>query len=191
MTFVRANPLGWAPFELLLSTQMNVIDSQMPFALDGQSGGIYESSGVLEYRNAVIISGDGITGVDPITTNILRVISPEITSGSDPIAASNIAGASNLGAGDGGSALLAVGGAAANAAAIGGVGITATGGANVANVGGAGVVANGGTGLIGGVGITGTAGVGSTPQGIPGIIGFGEADDGNVGSGQRCGDTGN
>lgn len=60
MTFARANPLGWAPFELLLSTQMNVIDSQMPFALDGAAGGVYTLTGGIELDASLMTPGTPI-----------------------------------------------------------------------------------------------------------------------------------
>lgn len=59
MTFVRANPPGWALFELLLSSQMNTIDSQMPFALDGQGGGTYSPTA------GINLIGDAI-GIGPM-----------------------------------------------------------------------------------------------------------------------------
>lgn len=41
MSFTRANALGWALYEVLTSTQMNHVDSQLPNALDGAAGGSY------------------------------------------------------------------------------------------------------------------------------------------------------
>lgn len=38
MSFTRANALGWALYEVLTSTQMNHIDSQLPDALDANGG---------------------------------------------------------------------------------------------------------------------------------------------------------
>lgn len=56
MTFPRANPLGWALFELLTSDQMNVIDENMVFALDGRDGGTYSPS------NAISLLGLNASG---------------------------------------------------------------------------------------------------------------------------------
>lgn len=43
MSFTRANPLGWAMFEVLTSAQMNVIDTNQSRALDGNAGGDYST----------------------------------------------------------------------------------------------------------------------------------------------------
>ena len=56
MTFVRANPPGWALFELLTSSQMNILDSQIPYAIDGLDGGAYSPTATIE------LDGSGITG---------------------------------------------------------------------------------------------------------------------------------
>lgn len=58
MTFVRANPPGWALFELLTSAQMNIIDSQIPFALDGQAGGSYTPTASIELDGGSIPNPD-------------------------------------------------------------------------------------------------------------------------------------
>ncbi len=60
MTLARANPPGWALFDLLLSSQMNAIDIQLPFALDGVGGG--------PYTPAATISLDGsVSDIVPLT----------------------------------------------------------------------------------------------------------------------------
>lgn len=70
MTLVRAKPSGWALFELLTSTQMNQIDSQLPDALDGAGGGVYNPTDTLE------LDGSAITG-----TSTLKLTSPAAGSG--------------------------------------------------------------------------------------------------------------
>lgn len=59
MTLVRANPAGWALFELLTSGQMNIIDSQMPSALDGTDGGTYVPTASI-IIDAALSSGPGL-----------------------------------------------------------------------------------------------------------------------------------
>ena len=46
MTFPRTNPLGWALFELLTSAQMNQLDIQQTFAMDGLNGGEHVPRGL-------------------------------------------------------------------------------------------------------------------------------------------------
>ena len=142
MTFIRANLLGWAPFELLLSTQMNVIDGQMPFALDGAAGGIYESTGILDYRNAVIIDGDGVTKVDPVTDSILELKSPSATSASGLQAALLIRAADNVGAGIAAAGIDVDGGD--NTTGPGGLGIRVDGGNTSSGPAGPGIDVSGG-----------------------------------------------
>lgn len=154
MTFVRANALGWAPFELLLSTQMNTIDSQIPFALDGNAGGIYESSGILEYRNAMILSGNGVTPVDGLTMMLDVIGSLTFNNASTAEVAFQLTGHANLGAGSSGNAAEFTAGAATTGS--GGLGLISTGGLTTAGTSSAGTAIRGtGGNSFGGQGGTG------------------------------------
>lgn len=58
MTFSRANPAGWALFELLTSSQMNEIDVNMSYALDGRDGGTFTPLAQLELDGLNVVAGD-------------------------------------------------------------------------------------------------------------------------------------
>jgi len=66
MTLARANPLGWAYNEELTSAQMNALDSQLPYALDGGAGGIYAPTDYIEIDNT---NGGGIKWGDGTGAN--------------------------------------------------------------------------------------------------------------------------
>jgi hypothetical protein len=55
MTLVNPKPLGWAFGEILTSSQMNSIATQLPYALDGLNGGTYTLTSPLA------IGGSGVT----------------------------------------------------------------------------------------------------------------------------------
>ena len=48
MTFTRVNPLGWALFEVLTSSQMNTLDIDHSNSVDGGAGGVYASSAAVD-----------------------------------------------------------------------------------------------------------------------------------------------
>lgn len=58
MTFTRANPAGWALYEVLTSTQMNAVDVNVSRALDGNAGGNYTPSSDLKVHGKII--GDDV-----------------------------------------------------------------------------------------------------------------------------------
>lgn len=51
MSFSRANPLGWALYEVLTSAQMNALDIDHSNAIDGAGGGSYSPSSPLVIDN--------------------------------------------------------------------------------------------------------------------------------------------
>jgi len=72
MTFVRANPASWALFELLTSTQMNLIDDNLTNALDGLGGGDYAPS------DQLLLDGSGIAGAG---RNTLKLVNTQLAAG--------------------------------------------------------------------------------------------------------------
>ncbi len=68
MTLVRANPLGWALFEILLSAQMNLIDSQLPSAVDGSGGGLYQltDAGAPTNPGTITLTGAAFSTAIPV-----------------------------------------------------------------------------------------------------------------------------
>ena len=188
MTFVRANAFGWGLFELLTSSQMNVIDSQMPFALDGRDGGTYNPlDGLLLDGSAIATAnptlklidtatqaalevrsthtgGKGLKASATVNTQLLEVIGAALAQVPDPTALTSVIGHSNT-LGKGGDAAVFTGGAStlATSSGIGGVGFSAFGGQGV--LGGSAIAATAGasnlTGL--GAGSSGAAAIGITP----------------------------
>jgi hypothetical protein len=54
MTFPRANPGGWALYEVLTSAQANAIDINVSNALDGAAGGDYSPSSPLKVHGKIV-----------------------------------------------------------------------------------------------------------------------------------------
>jgi len=124
VTFVRANPPGWALFELLTSSQMNTVDSQMPFALDGRDGGTYTPTALLTWNERVVLDATAGAAAPGPTLDILS------ETGED--------GLRTLGGADGGRGVFAKGGVRT-------AGIRSLGGASDS-----GVIAGFGAELVGG-----------------------------------------
>lgn len=190
MTFVRANPPGWALFELLLSSQMNTIDSQMPFALDGRDGGTYVPSA------AVVLDGTASAGhALEIISGPNGGLSVDVNGGPAGIQVDLQAGAlavDLLSTSPAGGILLRAQPGAINNAAItppntviinggnntdadsnGGLALEVNGGNPAAGTGiaGGGIQVLGGTGSdTGGFGITVTGGVGAIAGGVGLIV---------------------
>jgi len=57
MSFTRANPLGWALYEALTSTQMNALDVDHANAIDGAAGGNYAPSSTIQFDGDVEWAG--------------------------------------------------------------------------------------------------------------------------------------
>lgn len=55
----RAKPANWGTGEKLTSAQMNYIDAQLPFAIDGNAGGTYHPSNTIHIGTYGITLGDG------------------------------------------------------------------------------------------------------------------------------------
>lgn len=173
MTFVRANPAGWALFELLTSAQMNVIDSQMPYALDGQSGGSYAPTDAIildgtpnpsnDYMLELLgrATGKGLYVEGNLTGDVdgcahavawnPQTYAVYAQQGADGAGVAPVGGIASQGgastAGDAGRGIITVGGLTTFATGTGGAGIEALGGNATGtglNFGGAGVVAVGG-----------------------------------------------
>jgi hypothetical protein len=68
MSFTRANVAGWANGERLTSTQMNQLDLDHSYAIDGNAGGTYTPSA------AIIINGSGIEFAGYSGANIVAAI---------------------------------------------------------------------------------------------------------------------
>jgi hypothetical protein len=150
VTFVRANSLGWGLFELLTSTQMNTIDSQMPYALDGRDGGSYaQAAGITlvgtasasafvlalvgksasEVMNITAV-GTGGVGIDFISSGDVKHISTTANSlnqAGKPVTPYNFLGHANSGGG-GGDGAKSTGGASTLVPGLGGNGFEAVGG---------------------------------------------------------------
>ena len=187
MTFSPMKGVAYSVFDILFSTEIEVVNDALPFALDGRDGGVYEAADILEYRNAMVISGDGLTPADPTLTPMLEVLSPEVSTASALLAALQVTAANNTGAGlgadaaqfiggdavaAGGDAIVAVGGAS-SAGSDGGIGIDATGGDSDSGNGGFGSDIRGGTSTSfeGGIGALITGGTsGGTADGAIGAI---------------------
>ena len=167
MSFVRANPPGWALFELLLSSQLNTIDSQMPFALDGRDGGSYTPSAGITLALISVNSGSppaaGFEVVGHANTGGEggpgALLTGGIGNANDDGGVGLLAtgGATTGSTNDGGVGLRAIGGAITSGSGDGGVGMSSLGGGSAAGNGGQGVLTRGGvptaTGTVGGVGI--------------------------------------
>lgn len=54
MTFNRVNGGGWALYETLTSAQMNALDINMTYALDGNGGGDYSPSSALKVHGKIL-----------------------------------------------------------------------------------------------------------------------------------------
>ena len=63
----RANALNWGFNEKLTSAQINAIDSQLPYAIDGNAGGLYAPSSVISIGG----SGIQITGPAEFQGNVV------------------------------------------------------------------------------------------------------------------------
>ncbi len=171
MTLVRANPIGWGLFELLTSSQINQIDSQLPFAVDGR-GGTYASTDELE------LDGSAVSATDKATLRLLGTVNGSalfvqsssstayavqihrndptanfaalLVSGGDADVAGEadnamqVSGSDNAG-GDGGDAIFLVGGDTTFVDAQGGSGMSVTGGSALdTGYGGYGLIASAG-----------------------------------------------
>ena len=68
MTFSRANPLGWALYEVLTSAQMNALDINASRAIDGFAGGSYSPSDKLTWNEQLVVdaAGSALTDADCI-----------------------------------------------------------------------------------------------------------------------------
>lgn len=150
MTFPRANPLGWALFELLTSDQMNVIDENVSFALDGRDGGSYAAS-------APIV----LLGTNNDTAHLLRLEGASIAVASEGIPVLRVIGQNNS-LWDAGSAVYVTGGQTSVNAGnrFAGIGIYAQGGTKGGLVqrGGPGIFAVGGEGILQASDVAGTNG---------------------------------
>lgn len=88
MTLTRVKPADWSTGETLTSAQMNAIDVQLPYALDGNAGGTYAPSG------QIIIGGSGFacTGASSFSNCTAFTLAGNMTiSGSRTITATNTA----------------------------------------------------------------------------------------------------
>lgn len=77
MTIPRANPLGWAAFELLTSAQMNNLDIYNTQSLDGNAGGDYALA-VVGGRGPGYL---GLVGADSTGTTVDPLPSMRLTGG--------------------------------------------------------------------------------------------------------------
>jgi len=122
MTLVRAKPGGWAFLELLTSAQVNAMDLQLPYALDGHAGGGYTPSAGLILDGAAIAGADYTLKVkDTPTHSAMRIeatngfgqalscIGGAFAASGDPQPLAFLTGSSNSG-GNGGVAVKGVGG---------------------------------------------------------------------------------
>lgn len=57
MSFSRANPLGWALYEVLTSAQMNALDIDHANAIDGAAGGTYAPTSKIQFDGDVEWAG--------------------------------------------------------------------------------------------------------------------------------------
>lgn len=67
MTFPRVNPPGWGNGEVLTSTQMNNLDTNMTKAVDGAGGGTYTLSAPLALNGASVSVGQDLAVGDDLT----------------------------------------------------------------------------------------------------------------------------
>lgn len=202
MTLVRANPAGWALFELLTSTQMNAVDSQLPYALDGNAGGTYTPTAELEL-DGTNIAGNVLhltaTGpnvdypllIDVDDTNVIAGI--KVLAYADAPAAEFFHGGAPLSIAGNPTGMVTGIGHGNTGAGNGGRCASFSGGdASTAN-GGTGVIGNGGDGGSsgnGGQGVQGTGGDGDTGQrGGIGVWGIGgdELDGASIDTGSGAG----
>lgn len=181
MTLTRANAMGWGLFELLTSSQMNHIDSQLPNALDAAAGGTYapvapiilqQSSGVIPFKLNVGAGASPqrameITGT--VNGTWLHVQGAPALNTASPVAwAMGTVGHKNAGTSGGGIGFLGQGGMATHASGQGGAGLYGWGGEG--QDGSSNGV--GGTGVVGEGGIGGSGSVDAVDRGY-GLYGFG------------------
>lgn len=169
MTFTRAEPLGWGLFELLRSSHVNHIDSQLPYAVDGRGGSysmleplLLNGSSVSGGSALVVTSGsasepalnvlqEGAGGVaefqsmDPTGAHRIVEIHGADCNASFISETMRVEGRNNA-AGDGGDGLYLTGGNTSSPGADGGDGLSVDGGsADAGGMGGFALVARGGS----------------------------------------------
>jgi hypothetical protein len=71
MAFTRANPLGWALYEVLTSAQMNALDIDHANAIDGAAGGSYTPSGLITIDGGPVAFGTGALVAEPSTGEVV------------------------------------------------------------------------------------------------------------------------
>lgn len=70
MTFSRVNPIGWGNGEVLTSTQMNDLDTNVTKAVDGAAGGTYTLSAPLALNGSnVSVGADFSVGDDLVVAD--------------------------------------------------------------------------------------------------------------------------
>lgn len=181
MTFVRANPASWALFELLTSTQMNLIDENLSNALDGLDGGDYAPSDQLQLDGSGI-AGAGLNTLKLINSQLGSGVYIEVSSGSGvgleivqpgdtevDNQMMTVTGAS-LAYGTGAPATVFIATGHSNSLEDGGVAIKAFGGASTfaGGFGGRGLEGVGGAGDFGGYGVDAEAGASD----FTGMVGY-------------------
>jgi hypothetical protein len=203
MVFSRANPLGWAAFEKLLSSQANTMDINQSRALDGYAGGVYNPSAGLTWNEWFVIdaslsaAGTDVVGLTVTGKGVYNGI--ETTGGSGGAAGIKGQGTGNAHGGKfygGPTSGVGVHGSGGAPNGIGGtfegkgtaVGISAVGGfSSGAGVSGTGS-ASGDVGVQGiGIGVyAGVEGTGGSTDGA-GVSGIGGTTNGQGVSGQGTG----
>jgi hypothetical protein len=181
MTFVRANPASWALFELLTSTQMNLIDENLSNALDGLDGGDYALSDQLQLDGSGI-AGAGLNTLKLINSQLGSSVYIEVSSGSGvgleivqpgdtevDNQMMTVTGAS-LAYGTGAPATVFIATGHSNSLEDGGAAIKAFGGATTfaGGFGGRGLEGVGGAGDFGGYGVDAEAGASD----FTGMVGY-------------------
>lgn len=84
MTLVRSKPSGFGVHDKLTSVEQELIDSQLPYALDGNAGGTYAPSSVItiagsgaDFTTTLTVSGTlevtGTTNLDGPTTSTVSI----------------------------------------------------------------------------------------------------------------------
>lgn len=177
MTLQRANSIGWGLFELLTSSQMNTIDSQLPYAIDGARGGTYALNDATAYGPGTITLDSSAFSTEIPTLHIInndednqsQAIQIDIPSGTPSGARKGISIDSD--------AIVRCieydGTSVTDAAAAGPYyALRLSCNTNLATAAGAGqhgILASGGAGFVGGRGVIGTGGNTYDETGTPGF----------------------